>query len=75
LGTDYSVEVVNEIKRVSKFALITSSKDSDKQNIDFNMDGASGRMVNLSKEPYINILGEPIYRFFDDLKEMLNQKS
>jgi hypothetical protein len=30
------------------------------------MDGASGRMVNLSKEPYINNLGEPIYRFFDD---------
>ena len=70
LGTDYSVEVVNEIKRVSKFALITSSKDSDKQNIDFNMDGASGRMVNLSKEPYINNLGEPIYRFFDNQGEV-----
>lgn len=65
LETSYSINVINEIKRVSKYALITSAKDSNKQNSDFNMDGVSGRMVNLSEEPYIKILGKPIYSFFD----------
>jgi ubiquinone/menaquinone biosynthesis C-methylase UbiE len=65
LVTDYSIDVINEIKRVSKYALITSSKDSDKENGDLNMDGVSGRMVNLSKKPYLPYVGEPIYQFYD----------
>lgn len=65
LDTEYSIEVIDEIKRVSKYGLITSSKDSDKENSNLNMNGVSGRMVNLSKEPYLSHVGKPIYRFFD----------
>jgi len=65
LTTDYSIKVLLEIKRVSKYALITSAKNSDNENHDLNMDGHSGRMVNLNKDPYLNYIGKPMYRFFD----------
>jgi ubiquinone/menaquinone biosynthesis C-methylase UbiE len=67
LTTEYSIEVINEIKRVSKYVIITSSTDLDKENGDINMDGYSGRMVNLNKEPYLTHIGLPIYKFFDIL--------
>jgi ubiquinone/menaquinone biosynthesis C-methylase UbiE len=65
LEMNYIIKVLNQIKKISKYALITSSKEIDKENFDFMMDGSSGRMIDLSKQPYLNILGDPTYRFFD----------
>ena len=65
LPTSYSLEVINEIKRTSKYCIITSSNGMNENNEIENMDGVSGRSVNLDYEPYNTILGNPINRFFD----------
>jgi len=65
LPTDYSINTLIEIKRVSKYAIITSSRHFDKENYDIDMDGYSSRPVNLDKKPYLNIINKPIHMFLD----------
>jgi len=64
LPTEYSLEVISEIKRTSKYGIITSN-NGVKENGEINMDGVTGRGVNLDYEPYKTIFGDPISRFFD----------
>jgi len=65
LPTDYSINVLIEIKRVSKYAIITSSRNFDKENCDIHMDGYSARFINLDKKPYLNIVNKPMHIFLD----------
>jgi ubiquinone/menaquinone biosynthesis C-methylase UbiE len=65
LTTEYSLDVLVEIMRVSKYSLITSSTKFNDENSNLDMDGYKARMVNLNKEPYLSYVGEPIYKFFD----------
>jgi len=64
LPTSYSLEVVNEIKRTSKYAIITSSNTTN-ENGEINMDGVSGRGINLDYNPYKEMLGDSITQFYD----------
>jgi len=64
LPTSYSLEVLDEMKRTSKYGIITSN-NSTNENSEIEMDGVTGRGVNLDYEPYKTILGDPITRFFD----------
>jgi ubiquinone/menaquinone biosynthesis C-methylase UbiE len=66
LPTDYSIEVLLEIKRVSKYSIITSSKHDGKKNTDIEMDGHTYRPVNLSEDPYFNYIESPIYMFLEN---------
>ena len=55
LPTDYNIDVINEIYRVSKMALITSNPYVGNSEVDFN--GVLARGINLNSEPYFSILG------------------
>jgi ubiquinone/menaquinone biosynthesis C-methylase UbiE len=72
LPTDYNMNSIKEMKRISKYGLITSSVQPDvKNNIDINVDyGYIGqsRSVNIELSPYIEELGKPILRFWDSVK-------
>ena len=67
LPTDYSLDVISEIKKKSKYAIITST-NTVKSNLGINMDGVVSRGLNMDLEPYVNVLGEPIYKFYDSIK-------
>jgi hypothetical protein len=71
LPTDYSIEVLIEIKRVSKYSIITSTKYYDKENIDIEMDGHTYRPINLNKEPYYNVIDKPVYAFLDTVGDKI----
>jgi 2-polyprenyl-3-methyl-5-hydroxy-6-metoxy-1,4-benzoquinol methylase len=64
LPTNYVKNALSEIKKKSKFAIITNSTQDI--NIELvNFDGVSSRGINLNSEPYLNILNEPEFVFFD----------
>jgi 2-polyprenyl-3-methyl-5-hydroxy-6-metoxy-1,4-benzoquinol methylase len=68
LPTDYSIDVVREIRRVSKWALITSNTHSG--NSPINPDGHNARAINLEKDEYHTILGEPLSKHWDSIGKM-----
>jgi ubiquinone/menaquinone biosynthesis C-methylase UbiE len=68
LNNEYIINVIQEIKRVSKYAIITSSNNSQ-INKNINVDGFSSRGVNLDVTPYLELLGKPIERFYDSKGE------
>ena len=68
LPTDYSIEVVREIRRVSKWALITSNTHSGNSSI--NPNGHNARVINLEKDEYHTILGSPTSKHWDSIGEM-----
>jgi ubiquinone/menaquinone biosynthesis C-methylase UbiE len=65
LPTDYSIEVVREIRRVAKKALITSNTHSG--NSPINPNGSNARVINLEKDEYYTILGEPLSKHWDSI--------
>ena len=66
LPTQYCIDAVREIKRVGKFGLITSRNG---ENSEIKMDGVLSRIVNLEKDEYYEILGEPTNRHWDTMVE------
>lgn len=68
LELDYCVEVCGQIKRVSKYALITSNNEkSQSVNSHLAADGFSSRQIDLQKQPFVDILGTPTERFYDTI--------
>ena len=62
LPTDYSIDVVREIHRVSKHSLITSNLNG---NSEIDANGQNSRPIDLEKDGYFAILGNPIQRYYD----------
>ncbi len=68
LELDYCIEVCKQIKRVAKYSLITSNNEfSNYSNCEFNTDGYSSRQIDLQKEPFLSILGQPFERIYDTI--------
>jgi hypothetical protein len=62
LPTDYAIDVVREIHRVSKHSLITSN---ERGNSEIDANGQNARPIDLEKNEYFAILGNPIQRYYD----------
>ena len=72
LPTDYNIECIKEIKRVSRYAIITSSNHINiNQDIKINFDNYIGRSrgLNLDTFPYSNMLPTPLLKFWDSIDE------
>ena len=67
LPTEYSIEVVREIRRVSKRALITSNTHQGNSSIQPN--GSNARVINLEKDEYHTILGDAFSKHWDSIGE------
>lgn len=70
LPIEYNLEAIQEMKRVSKFFIITSANLSYSlnENPDLNFSGnfvPPYKSVNLEKEPYATALGSPVEKFWD----------
>jgi 2-polyprenyl-3-methyl-5-hydroxy-6-metoxy-1,4-benzoquinol methylase len=64
LPTEYVLNVMSQIKNKTKYFLF-SGQNNLIQNTDINFDGCSSRNINLELDPYISLLGKPIYSFYD----------
>jgi 2-polyprenyl-3-methyl-5-hydroxy-6-metoxy-1,4-benzoquinol methylase len=62
LPSDYAIDVVKEIHRVSKHSLITSNLNG---NSEIDANGQNSRPIDLEKNEYFAILGKPIQRYYD----------
>lgn len=62
LPTQYAIDVVKEIHRVSKYSLITSVPNG---NCEIDANGQNSRPIDLEKNEYFAILGNPIERYYD----------
>lgn len=74
LPTDYNLNCISEMKRVSKYAIITSANlhysNNKNSELIFNDNfDPPYNSINLDLEPYKNILSEPIKKFWDSIKE------
>jgi hypothetical protein len=67
LPTEYSIEVVREIRRVGKWALITSNTHEGNSPISPN--GHNARVINLEVDEYMEILGLPTSKHWDSMGE------
>ena len=67
LPSYYAIEVVREIRRVAKRALITSNTHEGNSSIQPN--GSNSRVINLEKDEYHMILGEPFSKHWDSIGE------
>ena len=69
LPTDYNVSAIKEMKRISKYGLITSQKQKTfHANVDINVDiGFIGqsRCIDLTLSPYVENLSQPVDKFWD----------
>jgi hypothetical protein len=72
LSTDYVTNVIKEIRRVSKKALITSNNGG---NSLLNPNGYNSRGINLGIDEYFQILGEPKSKHWDSIGEQGNSSS
>jgi ubiquinone/menaquinone biosynthesis C-methylase UbiE len=66
LPSDYVEQVLTEIKRVGKYALITSVNTTT-VNDGIGMDGYHSRPINLDESPYKEIIGRPVNRIWDSM--------
>jgi hypothetical protein len=73
LPTEYVTDVIKEICRVSKKALITSNSNEGNSLLDPN--GYNGRAINLGRDEYFEILGEPKSKHWDSIGEPDNSSS
>ena len=62
LPTQYAIDVVKEIHRVSKHSLITSNPNG---NSEIDANGQNSRPIDLERDEYSTILGKPIQRYYD----------
>jgi len=67
LPTEYVTSVIKEIRRVAKQALITTNTNEGNSKITPN--GYNARGINLSKDEYFEILGEPKSKHWDSIGE------
>jgi 2-polyprenyl-3-methyl-5-hydroxy-6-metoxy-1,4-benzoquinol methylase len=67
LTLEYCLEVIGQIKRVSKFSLITStsSSDNDRANKQLTVNGHDARQIHLESYPFASVLGAPVESFWD----------
>ena len=72
LDTEYSVNVVKEINRVGKWAIISSINTTNTQ---LTPNGITARSVNLEKNEYYTILGDPFKRYWDSMGEPPTENS
>jgi hypothetical protein len=72
LPTYYCIAFLEEVKNRSKYALITSGNWNDDDNKDLDSDGHCSRAINLDRDPYLSILGEPIEKIWDHPTEPSN---
>jgi hypothetical protein len=72
LSTDYVTNVIKEIRRVSKTALITSNTGG---NSPLNPNGYNSRGINLGIDEYFQILGEPKSKHWDSIGKQGNSSS
>ncbi len=61
LSTSKNLSILNAIKLKSKALIIESAEVEE--NHDITVDGVSARPINLLKEPYLELLGEPTFSF------------
>ena len=73
LSVDYVTNVIKEIRRVSKQALITSNNNEG--NSLLNPNGYNARAINLDIDEYFEILGEPKSKYWDSIGEQGNSSS
>ncbi len=64
LPTSYVLETIKSFKNKTKYCLL-SGENNITHNSDINFDGCTSRLINLGLEPYKELLGEPIYTFYD----------
>jgi hypothetical protein len=55
---------MEEIKPKTKYFLFSSQNETN-VNVDNECDGYSSRNINLDLSPYLELLGTPIYKFYD----------
>lgn len=75
LKNNYSIEVITEIKRVSKYAIITTNNRVEINEEISNMDGVLARSINLKLTPFVEVLGDIIEKFYDSKGEPSTQES
>ena len=71
LSNEYALNIITEIKRVAKYALITSNLGNNSE-LDLN-DGHHSRLVNLDCDAYYEILGNSYKKYYDSIGEPSNQ--
>jgi ubiquinone/menaquinone biosynthesis C-methylase UbiE len=69
LVNDYCFDVINEIKRVTKYAIITSTNTSETNLEIQDMNGAAARMINLEASPFVDMIGNCVGKFYDSIGE------
>lgn len=65
LKNNYSVDVITEIKRVSKYAIITTNSQVEINKEISNMNGVLARSINLKLTPFVEVLGDVVEKFYD----------
>lgn len=71
LSNEDCIDIVSEVKRTSRYAIITSGTPSETSNSrDFVCDGVSSRTITLDMSPFVQILGHPSERFDDGHEEL-----
>jgi ubiquinone/menaquinone biosynthesis C-methylase UbiE len=74
LPLDYCLEVLTEMKRVSKFALVTSTNLGRlNKELSMNRLGPKSRSIDLELDPFKNLLKEPVERFYDSKGDAKDQ--
>jgi hypothetical protein len=73
LPTSYVLSALQEIRRIAKYAIITSSKayDAGRTNAQIDFDGYNSRPINLEKPPFVELLPSPTECFPDTRKELM----
>jgi ubiquinone/menaquinone biosynthesis C-methylase UbiE len=66
LPSDYVEQVLTQIRRVGKYALITSVNTTT-ANHTITMDGYHSRHINLDESPYVEIIGKAVNRIYDSI--------
>lgn len=71
LPTDYNIECILEMKRISNYALITTSNHGKNTDIEIDFDHYVGlsRGINLDDYPYVDNLPSPVMKFWDSVVE------
>jgi ubiquinone/menaquinone biosynthesis C-methylase UbiE len=69
LEEEYILNVLNEIKRVGTYAILTSVNHTTKNENLLNIDGFSSRPINLELPPFADIIGEKIDKIHDTIGE------
>lgn len=65
IPTEIAIDLIREMKRTSRYYIVTSRNEAIKQNVGISPDGFIGRCININIEPYRSVVGEPIEVFYD----------